>query len=59
MLDKLIEIRTDLTIKDEFLVEVYEALDFENLDSKFVKGMRHGLIHSLILIDDLIQNLEE
>lgn len=56
MIDKLIELRADLSVKDEFLVEVYEALDFENLSSDFVKGMRHGLIHCLILIDDLIKN---
>ena len=59
MLKELKEMRADLTLKDEFLVEVYEALDFENLSSGFVKGMRHGLIHALISIDDLIQNLEE
>ena len=29
-------------------------LDFENLDSQFVKGMRHGLIHGIVLINDLI-----
>jgi hypothetical protein len=58
LLDKLIEIRTDLTIKDAFIVEVDEALDFEDLDSSFIKGFRHGMMHASLEINELIQKEE-
>ena len=59
MIDKLKEIRTSLSIKDEFLVEVHEGMDYEGLDSSFIKGMRHGLIHTMVLVNDLIQKSEK